>query len=540
MPSSDFVTVNQSLDSGTLPDKKGQVSKSIWDYVLWPAALLLVIVNAAILFRLPLQVDIAWYLYAGKEMLAGKRLYVDILENNPPLICFLNEIPNWLSHVLHLNVKLVWMAFASFCAVVPAIFSLYLLDRLGILWGWRRALTGFVLVAACIVPFADNAFGERDHFAFVAMLPLVFLLANRIAGTKLPLVAVLLVGGYAGLFLALKPYFLVPWALCLLYVFWQMRWQVLRQPETYLVPACVALHFLLIVAVTPAYFAVVKLASQWYGGYNVGVGSIAKSLFRPIAVTVLSVFYRPGLQYRPMIRLLSLFTFGWVLSGILQQKGSAYHLLPAFVALSLLVYFIVLDLWSREVWRQISFAPVSLAGLGVAFLVFGYVEIKERSLPSVTVYFDDSSVLLPILRSAGHARAVFLSTALIAFPTVNETEVEFGNTYPHLWTMPGLYAAETHSLEEDRPLEFHDFSAMPAAEHDILNRTYSDLLRKPQLIIVDAHKYKWGMGTTVFDFEDYFRRDERIQKLWSNYRELPAVPNFRIYQLIDAPETSAK
>ncbi len=522
------------------PHSVRQTAADGWNYLFWSASLLLVITNAAILFRLPLQVDIAWYLYAGRQILAGKRLYVDVLENNPPLICFLNEIPNWISAVFHWDVKLVWMAFASFCVVVPAVLSLYLLDRLEIVTGWLRALTGFVLVVACVVPFADNAFGERDHLAFAALLPLIFLFANRMAGKQLSLAVVLPASGYVGLFLALKPYFLIPWALCLFFNFWQDRWGVLRQPETYIVPACTALHLLLIAALTPEYFAVARLASQWYGGYNVELRSIVHSLFRPIAIATLSIFYRPGSPYRFLIRLMSLATVGWVLSAILQHKGSNYQLLPAFVSLALLVYFIALDLWSREVWRQISFASVPLAGLGMVALVFGYAAIKERSLPAVTVYFDDSDVLLPILQSSGPARVVFLSTALIGFPTVNETEVEFGNTYNCLWTMPGLYAAQTHTTRQDCPLQFHNFSTMLAAERDLFNRTYSDLLRKPQLIIVDAHKYKWAMGTTIFNFEDYFQRDDRIRTLWNNYRELPTVPNFRVYQLKDASAARGK
>lgn len=499
-----------------------------WNYLLWPVLLILVAGNAVKLFNQPLQVDVAWYLYVGKLLLAGKHLYVDIIENNPPLIGVLNESLNWFASTFHLNVKLVWIAFASFAASAPAFLCIYLLDRLGISSGWRKALTGFVIVMVCVIPFGQ-VFGERDHLAFAALLPVIVLAANRIAKTELSLPIVLLVSLWAGLFLALKPYFLVPWALCWLFTLWQVRWQVLRLPETYIIPALTVLNVLLILLVTPAYFDVVKLASRWYSGYDIQRRFIVMALTVPIWCAFFSIFYRPSLPYNALIRLTSLALLGWILSAILQHKGNDYHLLPATATAALLAFLVLLDLWSREVWRSIFLVPVSAAGLTV-FALMGIYAMEEE-LDLRIEYFDGSRVLLPVLRINEHERVVFLSTALIAFPVVNESGVEFGNAYPCLWTMPGLYAAATRTMPEDSILKFHEFSTMPAAERDLFDRTYSDLSQKPKLIVVDTHKYKWAMGTAIVDFETYFQRDERIRKLWSNYHELPAVPNFRIYQL---------
>lgn len=506
----------------------GGIPEVAWKYLLWLAILILLVVNAIKLFNQPLQVDIAWYLFVGKQLLAGKRMYVDIIEVNPPLISFLNEFLNWIGVVLHLSAKSVWLALASLAVGAPAGLCAYLLGRLQVISEWRKALTGLVLAVVCVIPFGQ-VFGERDHLAFAALLPVIFLAANRIAKAEIPLPVVLLISLWAGVFLALKPYFLVPWALCWLFTFWRIRWQVLRLPETYIIPALTVLHLLLILLVTPAYFDVVILASRWYGGYDIQRRIIVTALAVPIWCAVLSMFYHPSLQYRALIRLTSLALLGWILSAILQHKGNDYHLLPASATAALLAFFVLLDLWSREVWRSVSLVPVSAAGLAVFALIGIYAVAEERGLR--IDYFDGSRVLLPVLRSNEHERAVFLSTALIAFPIVNETGVEFGNAYPCLWTIPGLYAAAVRAMPEDSDLKFHDLSAMPAAERDLFDRTYSDLSQKPKLIIVDAHKYKWAMGTAILDFETYFQRDERIRKLWSNYHELPAVPNFRVYQL---------
>jgi hypothetical protein len=45
------------------------------------------VVAAAVLLRqtLPFNVDVSWWLIVSERMLDGQRLYVDILETNPPM-----------------------------------------------------------------------------------------------------------------------------------------------------------------------------------------------------------------------------------------------------------------------------------------------------------------------------------------------------------------------------------------------------------------------------------------------------------------------
>src|SRR5271165_5291286 len=65
--------------------------------------LLLLGVTTVVLFtmlRSPLKDDIAWLLYVARRWLAGRELYVDVIEVNPPLIIWLSAIPvrlaDWL------------------------------------------------------------------------------------------------------------------------------------------------------------------------------------------------------------------------------------------------------------------------------------------------------------------------------------------------------------------------------------------------------------------------------------------------------------
>src|ERR1700749_1539102 len=79
---------------------------------------LLAVVLAVVLFtslRSPLKDDIAWLLYVARRWMAGRELYVDVIEVNPPLIVWLSAIPLQLSRWLDISQQLA--AMSAFCAV---------------------------------------------------------------------------------------------------------------------------------------------------------------------------------------------------------------------------------------------------------------------------------------------------------------------------------------------------------------------------------------------------------------------------------------
>ena len=82
---------------------------------------LLFSVLGAVLFitlRSPLKDDIAWLLYVAHRWMAGRELYIDVVEVNPPLIVWISAIPltiaNWL------DVGSQFVAMPVFLALVMA------------------------------------------------------------------------------------------------------------------------------------------------------------------------------------------------------------------------------------------------------------------------------------------------------------------------------------------------------------------------------------------------------------------------------------
>src|SRR5215813_700280 len=66
---------------------------------VWLALALTVLV----VFLAPLTHDAAWYLVATRRYLDGARLYVDLIEVNPPLMFWLMTPPTWLGRALGLS-----------------------------------------------------------------------------------------------------------------------------------------------------------------------------------------------------------------------------------------------------------------------------------------------------------------------------------------------------------------------------------------------------------------------------------------------------
>src|SRR5215468_8301192 len=59
----------------------------------------------------PLKDDIAWLLYVSQQWLAGRQLYVDLVEVNPPMIVWILAVPAALSAALGVALKLVAVPF---------------------------------------------------------------------------------------------------------------------------------------------------------------------------------------------------------------------------------------------------------------------------------------------------------------------------------------------------------------------------------------------------------------------------------------------
>jgi hypothetical protein len=270
------------------------------------------IVLWALQMHRPLTGDVAWLLDAGSRWFHGQRLYVDIVELNPPLIFY----------DMALLTAGTWSKAAYLAGVCTAIF-------VSCLWCERR----WIAFAALSLP-ALEPFGQRDHLALIAVLP--YLVADRPTWRM---------GVWMFTGAALKPHLLlIPLGAAM----WRRR----LDPALVVLGGLVAAYAVFIALVHPVYLTeIVPLARATYGGLGGSVGYHIYQIGLIIAVGAMS--WRSPLAGA---------IIGALLSYLLQGKFWYYQLVPAA---GLAIYLAL----AADGWKNVNRAcAAALAILSVAIV----------------------------------------------------------------------------------------------------------------------------------------------------------------------------
>lgn len=228
----------------------------------------------------PITDDVGWLLDAGSRWFHGQRLYVDIMEVNPPLVFYDMAVLS----------AGTWTKPAYLAGVCVAIF-------ISSLWCGDRRWTAFAaLTLPALVPF-----GQRDHLALIAALP--FLVSER---RKWPMGVWLFAGT------ALKPHLLL---IPLLAAVWRREW---RDEALWTLLGLVLAYGAFILAVHPAYVRdIVPLAVATYHG----LGAPFPAWFHLAFIAAIAAMNLRS----PLIGAL----IGALASYFLQGKFWYYQLIPA-------------------------------------------------------------------------------------------------------------------------------------------------------------------------------------------------------------------
>src|SRR5690348_14804249 len=174
--------------------------------VAFGSILLLAIAVAVVTFatlRSPLKDDIAWLLYVARRWMAGRELYVDVVEVNPPLIVWISAIPIWLAGVLGIDAQFTAIPFFVAAVLACAWWTAALLQGSGRLFEDRLPVFAVIGTVLLVVPAGD--LGQREHLLTAAILPYLALFARSLDGRRTPLRDAVIAGVLAGLGCALKP-----------------------------------------------------------------------------------------------------------------------------------------------------------------------------------------------------------------------------------------------------------------------------------------------------------------------------------------------
>jgi hypothetical protein len=320
--------------------------------------------------------DDSWFMTFAEKFLAGETPYIDISDPNPPA-GFLIYVPSIvLARVLGCAPEpvLIFLTFAA--ALLSILVSGMILKRSCLL---RAEDTVAVLSASAFILLVVPAlcFAEREHFAIIAILPMLAVCAARAAGLRAVLSLAILAGLGAGMGVAFKPYYALPLGLAVLCgVFRKRSMRLLFSPEIFAMAAVLALYFLAIVYFFPAYFTqAMPLIADLYVPARESLANILRLPHFLANLVLLSALLISTKGRFKDVRLLVLFaaSIGFLLTFLIQSKGWMNHSYPG-LALALLgsVFFLFGGEDAADPIRQRRFALFIFAPmLCVAPFVFG-------------------------------------------------------------------------------------------------------------------------------------------------------------------------
>jgi hypothetical protein len=446
----------------------------------------------------PLLPDVSYILVADGRFLQGDIPYTDLIEINPPLIFWITLPPVWLAGILGLSVQAFFVTYV--CLFIVG--SLYLTSRIV---DHNRDIVPILAVVTTLG--SAWAFGQREHFAMLLVLPYV---ASVAVGAKLRPGMGGLIGFLAGAGLDFKPYFLVIPVLVEVFVLaTTCNWRALLRVETLAMAAVVLIYPVLVWWRYPQYFSeVIPLVRQTYVAYQIPLADIAQ---RPVVVsfgifvaaTVVMMLWQR--RWSNLVWLVA--AVGGLIAYLAQGKGWPYQLLPGMIFVGTAFLLEVLHVPVR---------PLRWLALGcfVIFSLLGAVDYALEQRARVA-YFDG------LLGSAKPQRMLVLThDGGVVFPFLPDKGIGWGGHYLSLWMMPVV------SRELVEPQQA---AAITAATASVVAGDLATL--HPDFVIVDRRSASPSLRGHEIKYVELFSATPAFAAIWQSYKLVNSKDNFELWQL---------
>ena len=448
--------------------------------------------------------------------LHGERLYIGIVEINPPLAFYLTVPALWLADLTGLTDTAAFITYTTLLCAISSLLLLLVLQRSDLSAPAQRELFLASLIGLFVLPMAD--FGQREHLMLAFGLSYFFLLILGEEVQTLPFASRFAIGLIAAFGLALKPYFLLIPTLIVL------AGPIRSLPKRVIDPANLGLGFGLlaylafIILAHPAYLAaIVPIASKVYSSFGSSwSGVLLRSEIG--GVICLCGAFLAILKHGGGITLRLLAGLGAsVLCYLVQFKGWNYQIVPT-------TFFLTLGaIWLLHV-SPISRRREILPGLLAILAVFlGLGRQIERG-PYVSIYADSFAQFVD---RPSKSILVLSSNVSAAFPFVNEVRGRWSSRYPAQWLVPGALVGKQRTDCHILPAECKEFERILVNARTAI---VEDLLRHdPDLVFIDGRINKSYFEGVEFDYIDFLRGDSRFVRLWSRYQLQGKVQGYQVW-----------
>jgi hypothetical protein len=464
-------------------------------------------------------------------VLRGDRLYVDLVEINPPLVVWL-QLPivllsGWFGADPTTAFRLAVLALITLCLLLCA----RLLQSVTSRRPERRWLLLAILVV--LLGWTRAHFGEREHIALAAILPYLFAAAAVAQGCTIPAPLGLAVGATASIGFGMKPHFLLVWLVAVAYVKWRRRdtrWRIGLEDSTIL--ALLSLYAVMVIVAAPEYLTLVRRLGSTYDTFA------RKNLMTLVLHSVEAVcsigallaygLVRPTLRFREAGDVLALATGAFLFVALVQGKGFSYHYYPVSACTLLLA---AVALVGQEPSRMRSAGRVGALALG-GLLLLG---IGSGIAWSLMQFWREDPLYRRQSQMARfiHERAVDGSVLRLGyednFPLVDQAGGRWTMRFPNLWFVQAVYAEQ---LSTSRQFDYRSPAHMPAAERWCFDAVVDDFVRERPSLLMVIRPYPPGVTgvATRLDYLAYLSQDRRFAIALQDYDFTGNVGGYFVFQ----------
>jgi hypothetical protein len=464
--------------------------------VLWTWLPLVAILAAAVVERHFVigNADVTWLITACEKLLDGQRLYVDVFELNPPAAIFLYLPAVALARMLGVDPQIVVDAQVFLAAMVSLAVASRIARCCRLLDGVRGSTIAAVVLAALTILPAQT-FGQREHLALIAALPVIATLTARAQGVR-PLLWMSPVAGLgAGATICIKPYFVLAIGLAAGAAALQRRsWRVLFTAELWIAGAVAIVYAVCTIVFYRAFFTdLMPVLTDVYLPVRLPLWKLL--IGAPVALwaaaLLIILILRRGAGPQPALAVLVSASAGFAAAYLMQGKGWPYHSLP-MLALVLIALAIAIayprpaTAPDRNRDRAKSLGAKSLG----ATAALGILAVSSFAYLNIAV---DTRAAIALVKQVGppHPSIVAITAdPAIGFPLVRAVDGRWISGHWGLWVTGN---AATRRLERglDEPMR-RRLAADVATERQRLIGEIRD--GKPDIILIDDRGPRWSEG----------------------------------------------
>jgi hypothetical protein len=288
------------------------------------------VLAAAVLLRryvVP-NVDVAWSLTLAEKMLDGQRLYVDLIDINPPAGTLIYLPPVMVARLFGLRPECVTDIFviAAVCASIWISGRMFDCRRFLGIDGWHLA----ALTAAVFTVLPAHAFGNRDPISLIGLLPWLAVCALRAIRRPVAFEHALVGGICAALAMMIKLYFVIPVLLvAVVAAVCAKSWRVLLALENWIAAALFLAYGAAVAALFPAFTTdLLPMILAVYVARPAPVVDMMPVFVLWLVIIGMIFALRRRAAFDPPFCVLLAASCGWALAFLVQGKGWPYQSVP--------------------------------------------------------------------------------------------------------------------------------------------------------------------------------------------------------------------